>query len=269
MRKHTKNKKSQIFLTLILMLGIMFYNFVQDMEYQNRFNWTENLSEIDISVLKDVVLDDLDYKRLIEDGKFTFTNYYHTTRGANFKDEIPLAGEVIYHGLDYLGRAKGVIANIDYNLIQKERQEDREDINVDPVGWGFSKKVEIKSISDSDELAYKGYFYNRSHLLADSLGGLPILENLVTGTRMQNVGEKNIGGMAYPETMARNFFKEDTDVTMLYQVIPIYYKEELLPRYVVVDIKTSDGSIDEHIIIPNTANLFKIDYRTGEWRKIG
>jgi len=42
---------------------------------------------------------------------------------------------------------------------------------------------------------YNGYFYNRSHLIADSLGGRSYKYNVVTGTRQQNVGNNGDGGM--------------------------------------------------------------------------
>ena len=102
--------------------------------------------------------------------------------------------------------------------------------------------------------------YNRSHLIADSLGGKATKENAITGTRTQNVGEDNRGGMAYMETILREFFKHKTDVTVYYQVKPLYNGNELLPRSVEVNVKASDGSIDQKIIVYNTANGYNIDY---------
>lgn len=40
-------------------------------------------------------------------------------------------------------------------------------------------------------LSYVGDFWNRSHLIADSLGGDALRVNAVTGTRTQNVGGRD------------------------------------------------------------------------------
>jgi DNA-entry nuclease len=80
----------------------------------------------------------------------------------------------------------------------------REDFapNSDPVGWGENRIVSIKLYNGKK---YKGYLWNRSHLIADSLGGKAIRKNLITGTRMQNVGANDgTGGMAYTERKAVN-----------------------------------------------------------------
>ena len=41
---------------------------------------------------------------------------------------------------------------------------------------------------------------------------------------------------------------------------PLYNGNELLPRSVEVNVKASDGSIDQKIIVYNTANGYNIDY---------
>lgn len=55
--------------------------------------------------------------------------------------------------------------------------------------------------------ACNGYLFNRSHLIAKSLGGGDVPENMVTGTCTENVGRNQpSGGMAYAETLARDWF---------------------------------------------------------------
>jgi len=53
---------------------------------------------------------------------------------------------------------------------------------------------------------YNGVFYNRSHLIAHRLGGKTDSDNAITGTRMQNVGNRsNTGGMYYIEDEAVDY----------------------------------------------------------------
>ena len=112
---------------------------------------------------------------------------------------------------------------------------------------------------------YDGWFYNRSHLIADSLGGVAESYNAITGTRMQNVGNRsNTGGMQYIERKCADYLKTHRSVKLYYQVTPYYRGDELIPRTVEVRALTSDGAIDEKVITYNTAKGFTIDYHTGD-----
>ena len=136
----------------------------------------------------------------------------------------------------------------------------------DPSGWGNNKKVKIKLYTGK---YYNGYLYNRSHLIADSLGGKAIRENLITGTRMQNVGANDgLGGMAYTERKVVNYLYKHHDVSVYYSAKPIYKDKELIPRSVIVDIKSSDKELNERVIVYNAAKGFKINYKTGSAQKI-
>lgn len=112
---------------------------------------------------------------------------------------------------------------------------------------------------------YDGWFYNRSHLIADSLGGVAESYNAITGTRMQNVGNRsNTGGMQYIERKCVDYLKKHRSVKLYYQVTPYYRGDELIPRTVEVRALTSDGAIDEKVITYNSAKGFTIDYHTGK-----
>ena len=106
--------------------------------------------------------------------------------------------------------------------------------------------------------------WNRSHLLADSLGGDPIAVNLVTGTRTQNVGSTQIGGMAHTEELAREYLDthDGNACPLYYAAMPNYVGAEAVPRTVTVDIQSCDKSIDERVEVANTANGWTIDYST-------
>lgn len=166
-----------------------------------------------------------------------------------------------YGGLDGLGRPTYATAKITKAIINKEKQEDRQPININPTGWPNHNPK--KKVINADGSVYNGYFYNRSHMIADSLGGDAVAENLITGTRSQNVGGiDHNGGMAYMENKIRDYFKNHSGY-VYYTVENKYKDDELIPRYSIVNAKSSDGVIDECVKVLNTANGYAIDYVTG------
>ena len=189
--------------------------------------------------------------------------YYRVVGPANVAD-APAAGEVRYGGLDALGRTQRVVATVDYAMYQRAKgHEPHFDKDDDPSGWGHNARTSIEVPTGK---TYHGYFWNRSHLLADSLGGAASRENLVTGTRTQNVGANDgRGGMAYEETRVRDWLSAHPDGTVYYAATPAYVGDELVPRSVFVDVRTSDGAIDEQVEVYNAALGHTIDYATGEF----
>lgn len=180
----------------------------------------------------------------------------------------PESGEYVYTGLDELGRTQTAYACITVADYQRELIEERADFKSDASkisGWGANEKVTLTFPSGK---TYNGYFYNRSHLIADSLGGSSARENLVTGSRFQNVGDNNGGGMGYAEAKARKWLSEqkDSDAYLYYAVTPVYNGDELVPRSVYVDMKSSDGQIDEQVEVFNVSGdpSYSIDYATGK-----
>lgn len=172
-----------------------------------------------------------------------------------------------YGDLDNLERPTWATARItkaDYN---REKNEKREPIKVNPTGW---PKVNPKVvITHPDGSTYKGNFWNRSHMIADSLGGEPTKNNLITGSRPQNVGGRsNDGGMAYLETKVRNYFAEGNEGPVDYSVENHYNGDDLLPDYTIVNAKSSDGKIDEKVVVYNVANGWEINYKTAEIKEI-
>ena len=176
-------------------------------------------------------------------------------------------GQITYCNLDSLGRPTCAYSLLTTDMRQKAKARGRQHIDVNPTGWPkHNQKVTITDGSQS----YTGWFWNRSHMVADSLGGDPVKENLVTGTRTQNVGISSAhnGGMAYSETKARSYLDNQAHAScpLYYAVTPNYTGNELIPRTVTVDMESCDKSISEHITVPNTANGYTIDYNTAEIR---
>lgn len=183
-------------------------------------------------------------------------------------DTAPETPGVTYAGVDANGRVGRASALISKQMRDEGSERKRNDLP-DPAGYkGNNHRVEIPAVGGGKP--YKGYFYNRSHMVAKSLGGEDELENLVTGTRMQNVGmndSSNPGGMAFTETEARDWLDKNPMGTIQYVVTNAYVGSEIMPRSTFVDIRSSDGSIDQHVEVFNAAMGYTIDYNTGKWSK--
>lgn len=194
-------------------------------------------------------------------------NYHYTEGVAKFSDNCPDSGTNYTGTVSENGRIGSVCSVITANAVQSARERGRLDINVDPAGWGHNDKATI-NMGDRD---YNGYFYNRSHLLADSLGGNPIYGNLITGTRTQNVGDNQGGGMGYAETQVRDWFADGKNAScpVTYEATPTYGENaaEVIPRSVRVDVQSCDKTINERVVVPNTAVGFTVNYVNGTYQK--
>lgn len=140
--------------------------------------------------------------------------------------------------------------------------------NSEPSGWYKGKESNNKKVSVKLPTGkiYNGYFYNRSHLIADSLGGRSYKYNVVTGTRQQNVGNNGNGGMQYIEKKVVDYV-EKTKNNVYYSVEPYYEDNELVPRYVIVNAKSDDGVINEKVKVFNNASGYEINYSDGSFAK--
>lgn len=199
-------------------------------------------------------------------------NYYEAIGPARFEaasvdgqDELA-RGEVRYGALDGLGRATGVLACVDAALASAGSARERGDTSaIHPSGWGHNGEAAIELPTGR---TYHGYFWNRSHLLAKSLGGEEVVQNLICGTRMQNVGanlQGTEGGMAYAESLVRTWLEDNPDGFIYYAATPCYAGDELVCRNVMVDVLSSDGALDLEVVVYNAAKGYEIDYATGEF----
>lgn len=144
-------------------------------------------------------------------------------------------------------------------------KRERADISgADVRGW--PKTNQKASVTFASGKTYNGYFWNRSHLVAHMLGGEDTDYNLVCGTRAQNVGDNaGDGGMQHCEWRAYDYVSEHEGVYVDYIATPIYQTGESIPRAVVVDMKSSDGGLDERVVVYNVMPGYDIDYATGEF----
>ena len=193
-------------------------------------------------------------------------NYYKVTGKAKVLKKQPKAGKIRYSKLDSLKRTCRVVGTLTFAMVQEAASTQKEQFNfINPSGWGKNPQVKILL---PNGYYYEGVMWNRSHLIAHSLGGRYIKRNLICGTRTQNVGMNDgMGGMAYCETKARNWLWRHWYGTLYYCVTPVYKGEGLIPRSVIVNMKSSDGTLNERVIVYNAANGYKINYRTGRCKE--
>ncbi len=197
-----------------------------------------------------------------------YPDYFRVVGPAVVDVEIE-PGEVVYEGLDELGRTGRVVALVTPEMAEAGSEREREDMSdVRPSGWGHNAEVDIEM---PDGKTYHGYLFNRSHLLAKSLGGDDAVYNVVTGTRTQNVGDNRgqDGGMAYAESLARDWLRDNPGGSVFYSAEPVYEGDELVPRSVIVDVRSSDGSVDQEIEVFNAAAGYEVNYETGEFSRAG
>ncbi|XP_068917782.1 deoxyribonuclease-like [Tenebrio molitor] len=200
---------------------------------------------------------------------------YYTVLGTAQREYGDAGPEVFVCDLDELERAVCAYGEL---TGPAPRDEERGPLP-DPAGWPTNDgergnaEVSIPALDDVEgSKDTNGWFYNRSHMVADSLGGPEVPGNLVTGTRTQNVGTHQedgqyAGGMAYGEKMARDYLASGQASTcpLYYAATPVYTGDELIPRTVLVDIQSCDKSIDERVEVSNTANGWEIDYFDGSY----
>jgi len=189
---------------------------------------------------------------------------YYRIVGSAVVDQDVAAGTVAYSSPDALGRTGRAVACVTPQMVEAGVARERMDMSdTHPSGWGHNAVVDIVK---SDGSVYHGYLFNRSHLIAKSLGGTEVAENLVTGTRMQNVGANDgRGGMAYPEGLVRDWLDKNPGGTVWYSSTPIYEGDELVPRSIIVDLLSSDGTLDLELEVYNTARGYSIDYADGSY----
>ena len=195
---------------------------------------------------------------------------YYTVKGPAVVKYDPAPGDdPVYGDLDELERPTHVYAML------TETVDSDATSRADTPGMEHNTETDISALDaikgSSD---YHGWIYNRSHLLADSLGGSEGLENMVTGTRTQNVGSTQVegeyaGGMAYSERIARKYLNTNDgwQCPLYYAATPNFSGDELIPRTVTVDMRNCDGEIDEHIVVVNTAAGHEINYTDGSFTR--
>lgn len=141
-------------------------------------------------------------------------------------------------------------------------------------GWFDTSKQrwkgETSNNGQTDLGTYKGWLYNKSHTLGFALGGDMETHNVTLGTRSQNVGSGQNGGMGYPESEVKEAVENNKDAKVYYQATPVYNKDELVPRGTHVraySVNDNGKTVNLNVWVFNTQNGVDIDYKTGAWTR--
>jgi DNA-entry nuclease len=194
-------------------------------------------------------------------------NYYWDNGSAQFTEFDTLTAGSYKFTADANGRsstARAVLTQSQWEASKGSRQGSP----LDPPAWPENEMVAI-SFALTGRI-YHGYLYNRSHSIADSLLGAASYSspyNFTTGTRSQNVGANQNGGMRAAEELAENYWAShpNTTNTIRYQTTPVYKGDEHIPRGSIVDIQSSDNSLNTEIIVINSAEGIAINYEAGNF----
>lgn len=158
--------------------------------------------------------------------------------------------------------ARAVLTYSEYAASRGSRQGEP----LDPPSWPENKIVAISY--GLTGRTYHGYLYNKSHSIGDSLLGAKSyasLYNFTTGTRPQNVGADQNGGMRYAEESAENYWESypGTNQVIYYQTTPLYKGNETMPRGSIVDVRSSDKTLNTEIVVINSAEGIHLNYSDG------
>ena len=129
-------------------------------------------------------------------------------------------------------------------------------------------KGEKSNNGNVDLGSYKGWLYNKSHTLGWSLGGDMETHNVTLGTRSQNVGSGQFGGMGYAENKVREAVDGHRDTKIYYQAKPVYKNNELVPRGTHVraySLNDKGKTLNLNVWVFNAQDGVKLDYQTGSW----
>ena len=116
---------------------------------------------------------------------------------------------------------------------------------------------------------YNGWLYNKSHTIGWALGGDMETHNVTLGTRAQNVGTGQDGGMGYIEGKTREAVQNNKDAQIFYEATPVYKDNELVPRGTHVraySVNDNGKTLNENVWVFNTQDGVNIDYATGQWK---
>lgn len=161
----------------------------------------------------------------------------------------------LYDGLDERGRAGTILAVVGPNTLEEASRADISGIY--PSGWRDNKYEGISGSQPNN-------LYNRSHLLARSMGGENNEENLVTGTTYMNQT-----GMRSFEDKVLDYVKR-TGNHVLYRVTPIFKGDNKVCSGVQMEaysIEDSGQGVSFNVYCYNVQPGIGINYMTGDnWR---
>ena len=196
-----------------------------------------------------------------DDGSFDYSkvpeysgeNYYVVNNNNPYftKDEITNKSFESYSELDSLGRVGVVFASLAKDMLPTG---DKGSIgHIKPTGW-------VQKTYPSNIVA-QSQIYNRSHMIAWSIGGNDAKENLMTGTPYFNQI-----GMQIFESQVLDYIRE-TGNHVMYRVTPVFVGDNLLANGALMEawsVEDNGDGICFCVFVYNVQPGVIIDYATGE-----
>lgn len=189
------------------------------------------------------------------------------TGNSDLNTNVSSAPYVTNDAQDNLGRPHGgkALLNKTTRQYQTRDQTGNGANNWEPVGWHQLFNLQ----------GTYNHLYDRGHLIGYALAGgkqgfdasehNP--QNVATQTAWANEARgENATGQNYYEGIVRKAL--DQNKTVLYRVTPLYNGSELVPRANWIEAKSTDGSVNINVLVPNCQNGVNINYQTGE-AKVG
>ncbi len=190
-------------------------------------------------------------------------DYYWDNGAARItKSAMPATGQAKFT-YDSDGRSSIARATLTYALYAASKGS-RQGATLNPPGWP-SSNPEVSSTSALTGKTTHTYLWNRSHSIADSLlGALSYTSsaNFTAGTKDQNVGADDNGGMRAAEEIAEKYWAAHpgSNVVIWYQTTPLYSGSNKIPSGSIVDELSSDGSINKEIVVINDEEDIAVNY---------
>lgn len=278
----SKSKIISAAVTLVLIIASAFFvNNAQSTNQANDSKITETkIIQSDSASNQDLINLKYDWNQYKE-------NYYKLNRENIFNaDELANAAKknngkawIEYGKLDSIGRATGAVSLITFDqvyshsrdVVERPRIDQSVQLSGEKNGARFnaSRQTWVGGTSNNADIKTKqfsGLLYNNSHLLAWSLGGDMQTHNLILGTRAQNAGVNDKGGMLNFELIVVNAIEDNHNLKVLYSVEPIYKGDELVARGVHLKAESIDSDkIRINVWVFNDQPGIIIDYQTGQW----
>lgn len=164
---------------------------------------------------------------------------------------------------DQLGRAASGDALLNQTTLQDKPRQQTANGATSWKPQGFLQKDHLHT--------YYKHAYDRGHLLGYSLvGGIKGFDasesnpkNIVTQTAWANeANSSDSTGQNYYEGLVRQALSQGK--TVRYQVTNIYDGKDKVPMGVHMQAKSSDGSLQYNVFVPNVQSGIQIDYASGQ-----
>ncbi len=229
-----KNIKKYIVLALVLAMGFIYNEYIDNTDSSFKTQEVSSLSDIE------------DYSGS------DFVNVNNNV--PFFTDEDKKRGSFEEYGdLDSLGRCTEAFAIVSKETMPTEK---RGSIGmIKPTGWHTVKYDRVNG----------KYLYNRCHLIGYQLTGENANpNNLITCTRQMNSDV-----MLMFENRVANYVK-DSEGRVLYRVTPYFEGDNLLSKGVLMEAYSLDDNgkgLMFNVFVYNVQDGISIDYATGESRK--